>query len=210
MENSSSQRNRLDSCTDEEIVALVLGGQIQAFEIIVRRHGKRLFATALMVLRDEAEAEDIVQDTYVSAYEHLNQFAGRARFSTWLTRIALYKSLAKVSSRTRTQPLEYRDSEGEVRQIAVPDTSPNPEQALADKQQANLLYAAIQSLPDNYRRVVLLREIQGADTQATARRLHITPSNVKVRLHRAHHMLRREFRQDFLPPVSNEKQHACP
>jgi RNA polymerase sigma-70 factor (ECF subfamily) len=195
-----------DARTDEEIVAQTLAGDTNAFEVIVRRHGKRLFAVAVSVLRDEAEAEDVVQDTYVSAFEHLYQFAGRARFSTWLARIALYKALAKLSSRNRTQSLEYEDSDGEVQEYAVPDTSPNPEQRVAHRQHATLLHSAIMALPENYRHVMILREMRGDDTLTTARKLNITPANVKVRLHRAHAMLKREYEQVLVPPV--EQAHA--
>ena len=190
-----------DVRTDEEVVAQTLAGDTNAFEVIVRRHGKRLFAVAVSVLRDEAEAEDVVQDTYVSAFEHLHQFAGRARFSTWLARIALYKALAKLSSRNRTQSLEYEDSDGEVQEYAVPDTSPNPEQRVAHRQHATLLHTAIMSLPENYRHVMILREMRGDDTLTTARKLNITPANVKVRLHRAHAMLKREYEQVLVPPL---------
>ena len=182
--------------TDEQIVAQTLAGDTNAFETVVRRHGKRLFAVAVSVLRDEAEAEDVVQDTYVSAFEHLDQFAGRARFSTWLARIALYKSLAKLSARARTQSLEYEDSDGETQELTLTDTAPNPEQRVAARQHEVLLHSAILSLPESYRHVMILREMRGDDTLTTARKLKITPANVKVRLHRAHAMLRREYHQD--------------
>jgi RNA polymerase sigma-70 factor (ECF subfamily) len=197
-----------DVRTDEEIVAQTLAGDTNAFEVVVRRHGKRLFAVAVSVLRDEAEAEDVVQDTYVSAFEHLHQFAGRARFSTWLARIALYKALAKLSSRNRTQSLEYEDSDGEVQEYAVPDTAPNPEQRVAHRQHATLLHTAIMSLPENYRHVMILREMRGDDTLTTARKLNITPANVKVRLHRAHAMLKREYEQVLIPPIDQAQAPA--
>ena len=209
MESCKLQYRGLDLRSDEEIVAQTLSGDTEAFGTIVRRHGKRLFGVAISVLRNEAEAEDVVQDTYVSAFEHLNQFAGRARFSTWLARIALYKALAKLSSRAKTQSLEYEDSDGEVQEFAVPDTSPNPEQRVAAQQHATLLHSAIMSLPENYRHVMILREMRGEDTQTTARKLKITPANVKVRLHRAHAMARREYQQVLVPPLMQAEQHVC-
>ena len=209
MESCKPQYPGPDIRTDEEIVAQTLSGNTEAFEVLVRRHGKRLFAVAVSVLRDEAEAEDVVQDTYVSAFEHLNQFAGRARFSTWLARIALYKSLAKLSSRAKTQSLEYEDGDGEVQELSVPDPSPNPEQRVAARQHATLLHSAIMSLPENYRHVMILREMRGDDTLTTARKLRITPANVKVRLHRAHAMLKREYHQVMIPPLMQAEQHAC-
>ena len=176
--------------------------------MIVRRHGKRLFAVAVSVLRDEGEAEDVVQDTYLSAFEHLDQFAGRARFSTWLARIALYKALARLSARGRTQPLEYEDRNGETQELAIPDSAPDPEQTVAARQHAALLRNAIQSLPENYRHVMVLREMKGEDTLSTARQLRITQANVKVRLHRAHAMLRREYQNILVPPVQPAEQRA--
>jgi RNA polymerase sigma-70 factor (ECF subfamily) len=198
----------LDHHTDEEIVSQTLAGNTDAFEVVVRRHGRRLFAVAVSVLRDEAEAEDIVQDTYVSAFEHLSQFAGRARFSTWLARIALYKSLAKLSSRAKTQSLEFEDSDGETMEYAVPDSSPSPEQRVTANQNAALLKTAIMSLPENYRHVMILRELRGEDTLSTARKLKISTANVKVRLHRAHAMLRKEYLQVTTLPRQATEQHV--
>lgn len=189
--------------TDEEIVARTLAGDTNAFEVLVKRHGKRLFAVAVSVLRDEAEAEDVVQDTYVSAFEHLDQFAGRARFSTWLVRIALYKALARLSSRSKMQSLEYEGEDGEVQEIAIPDNSPNPEEHATDRQHARLLHSAIMSLPENYRHVMILREMRGEDTVSTAKKLKISTANVKVRLHRAHAMLRREYQQIIASPLAS-------
>lgn len=193
--------------TDEEIVAKTLAGDTDAFAILVKRHGKRLFAVAISVLRDEAEAEDVVQDTYVSAFEHLDQFAGRARFSTWLVRIALYKALARLSSRARMQSLEYEGEDGDVQEISIPDTAPSPEEHASHHQHTRLLHSAIMSLPDNYRHVMILREMRGEDTITTARKLKISTANVKVRLHRAHAMLRREY-QAILASANPQAQPA--
>ena len=197
-----------DNHSDEDIVTQILNGDSNAFETLVRRHGKRLFAVAVSVLRDEAEAEDVVQDTYVSAFEHLNQFAGRARFSTWLVRIALYKALARLSSRSKMQSLEYEGEDGEVQEIAVPDLSPSPEQRAEHRQNAVHLHNAIMSLPENYRHVMILREMRGEDTITTARKLKISTANVKVRLHRAHAMLRREYQQLIATPAM-EPRHVA-
>lgn len=207
MENYSAVAT--GSQTDEEIVSRTLAGDTNAFEVLVKRHGKRLFAVAVSVLRDEAEAEDVVQDTYVSAFEHLDQFAGRARFSTWLVRIALYKALARLSSRSRTQSLEYEGEDGEIQEIAVPDTAPSPEERASHHQHAQFLHSAIMSLPENYRHVMILREMRGEDTISTARKLKISTANVKVRLHRAHAMLRREYHQIIAAPMGDATPAAA-
>ena len=81
--------------SDEEVVTRVLAGETGMFEIVMRRHNQRLYRVARAILRNDGEAEDVMQDAYVSAYEHLDQFAGRAKFATWLTRIAVHEALAR-------------------------------------------------------------------------------------------------------------------
>ncbi len=175
---------------DEQIVARILAGESELFGEIMRRYSRRIFRVAVSVLRNDAEAEDVVQDTYVSAYQHLAQFAGRARFSTWLTRIALYKSLAKIGSRNREVGLE--NEEGEEYPIAI-HHGPDPEQSLSTKENLALLGTALAALPEHYQRVVVMRDLDEIDTATTARALELSETNVKVRLHRAHAMLRRAY-----------------
>jgi RNA polymerase sigma-70 factor, ECF subfamily len=179
----------LETCSDEQIVARILGGEIELFEIIVRRHSRQLYRVAISVLRNDCDAEDVVQDTYVSAYQHLKQFAGRANFITWLTRIALYRALARLRSRRREVPL---DDDQTREWLWLVHRGPSPEQNLSARETAKLLNSAIRALPENYRRVLVLRDIQEIDTAATARQLRISETNVKVRLHRARAMLRQE------------------
>src|SRR6202158_6551414 len=89
--------------SDEEVVARVLAGETGMFEIIMRRHNQLLYRVARAILRNDSEAEDVMQDAYVRAYEHLDQFAGRAKFSTWLTRIAAHEALARQQRGARCQ-----------------------------------------------------------------------------------------------------------
>jgi RNA polymerase sigma-70 factor (ECF subfamily) len=179
----------LETCSDEEIVARILGGESALFEVIVRRHSRLLYRVALSVLRNDSDAEDVVQDTYVSAFQHLTQFAGRANFITWLTRIALYRALARLRSRRREVSL---DDDQTRERLWLVHRGPSPEQNLCARETAHLLNSAIRSLPENYRRVLVLRDIQEIDTATTARQLRISETNVKVRLHRARTMLRQE------------------
>src|SRR3989440_8534388 len=99
--------------TDEEVVTRVLNGETALFEILMRRYNQRLYRVARSILRDDGEAEDVMQDAYVRAYQHLGQFAGRAKFSAWLTRIAVNEALARLRSRSRTGQLEEAEQEGE-------------------------------------------------------------------------------------------------
>jgi RNA polymerase sigma-70 factor, ECF subfamily len=176
---------------DEQIVEQVLGGATAMFEIIMRRYNQRLYRVAYSILRDANEAEDVVQDAYVRAYQHLNQFAGRAKFSTWLTRIAVHESLARVRRNGR-----YTDLEEDV----MPDAdaayfapAPDPEQLAWQAQVRALLESAIKALPAQYRTVVMMRDVEGMSTAEAAECLDITEENAKVRLHRARAMLRDEL-----------------
>lgn len=177
---------------DEDLVSRILQGEKHLFDVVVQRHRHRLMRVAISIMRNEAEAEDVVQDAFLSAYQHLAQFAGRAKFSTWLSRIAMHRAFALVAQNGRRVSLdEEYDDEQPMR--VVPDPAPNPEQRLYFTEMASLVGAAVAELPESYRSVLLMREGQGADTSATARCLKISQSNVKVRLHRARAMVRDNY-----------------
>lgn len=178
---------------DEEVVQRVLTGETELFEIIMRRYNQRLYRVARAVLRNDDDAEDVMQDAYVRAYEHLYQFAGKAAFATWLTRIALHEALARKKRRGRTDEL---DALQEVKGDSMPmlkSSSPGPEEETAQNQMRHLLEDAIQSLPESYRVVVVLREVEELDVAETAATLGVSEAVVKTRLHRAHAMLRRDL-----------------
>ena len=196
MEQTETQGAGTNSWTDEEVVSRILAGQTELFELIVRRHSRKLHRVAIAVVRNEGDAEDVVQDAFCSAFQHLSQFAQRASFTTWLTRIALYRALAHLRSKRYEVPLE--DGEGHPRATFV-HRGPNPEQMFCSNERTRILHSAIQALPPHYRRVLLMRDIDEVDTAATARKLRLTPTNVKVRLHRARTMLRRESNRAFSP-----------
>src|SRR5438067_6887000 len=95
------EQARQEAWSDEQVASRVLAGETSLYELLMRRYNQRLYRVAYSILRDATEAEDVMQDAYVRAYEHLSQFAGRARFSTWLTRIAVYEALARLDKRKR-------------------------------------------------------------------------------------------------------------
>lgn len=173
--------------SDEEVLATVLSGNTPAFEVFMRRYSQLLYRVAVSIVRNGDEAEDIVQDTFVSAFQHLSQYSGRAKFSTWLTRIAVYKSLHRGSRRLREPAIVDDEAHGMYDLLA--DTAAGPERDLIALQRARCLKKAIASLPHNYRKVVVMRDLQEFDTRTTAQALGITEQNVKVRLHRAHQLL---------------------
>ncbi len=177
---------QIDNLPDEEMVRRILRGEAHLYEALVRRHSGRLFRAAISITRNEAEAEDVVQDAFVSAYRHLDQFEGRARFSTWLTRIAVHAALEHVGRNTREQPLDAPEAGGPV----LLSRARNPEQCFAAIESAQLVRQALNLLPRNYRDVLVMRYLDEVNTAEAAVRLRITESNVKVRLHRACAMMR--------------------
>jgi len=182
---------RSEAWTDEEVVARVLDGDTAAFEIIMRRYNQRLYRAARAILRDDSEAEDVMQDAYVRAYQHLRQFAGRAKFSTWLTRIAVHEALARVQRRRRYEAIDDCQRNGDSMTFA--SSTPNPEQQVASAETKGLLERAILALPESYRTVLMLRDVEELSTAETAECLDLSEENVKVRLHRARALLRREL-----------------
>jgi len=175
--------------TDEEVVDRVRAGDVALYEILMRRYNQRLYRVARGILRDDSEAEDVMQDSYVRAYQHLDQFEGRAPFSAWLTRITVRQALARLRSRSRVQQLDLTEYGGEpAMNLADPDLS--PEQRASRAELGHLLEEAVLGLPEQYRSVVMLRDVEELSTTETAAALDLTEQNVKVRLHRGHAMLR--------------------
>ena len=179
--------------SDEEVVARVLAGETAMFEIIMRRHNQRLYRVARAILRNDAEAEDVMQDAYVRAYEHLHQFAGRAKFSTWLTRIAVHEALARQHRSNRYQELQpMSELEGDPMDRFA-SLALDPEQQTSNSEIRRLLEEAVEKLPDAYRTIFMLRDVEEMSTSDTAEVLEITEDNVKVRLHRARALLRKSL-----------------
>ena len=168
--------------TDEELVARVRAGAARLFEVIMRRHNQRIYRAARAILRDDAEAEDVMQDAYVRAYAHLHEFEGRARFSTWLTRIAIHEALARRRRGQRFPPLEGQSEEPQ----SMPTASRfSPEQQASDTELRTVLEKAIDGLSDDFRAVFVLRTIEEMSGAETAECLGIPEETVKTRLFRA-------------------------
>ena len=172
--------------TDEEIVGRVLAGETALFEALMRRYNQRVYRVVLSIAGNAGEAEDVTQDAWVRAFEHLDQFAGRARFSTWLTRIAVHEAMARLRRLGRHVPIE--DSMETLRAPA-----PGPEQRTADHELRHVIEAALAVLPQVYRSVFMLREVEGLSTIETAACLDLNEETVKTRLHRARALLRNQI-----------------
>lgn len=174
--------------SDGEVVAQVLEGRTALFEILMRRYNERLYRAARAIVRDEREAEDVVQHAYVNAYAHLDQFAGRAAFSTWLTRIAVHEALARVRRQGRYEPFDDERASVEASVLPVPDD--DPERRTLTGELRVLLESAIDGLPDGAREVFVLRDVEGLSTADVAASLDVSEDVVKTRLSRARAALR--------------------
>jgi RNA polymerase sigma-70 factor (ECF subfamily) len=177
-----------DTLTDEQVVGHVLTGQTALFEILMRRHNERMYRVARAIVRDDSEAEDVMQQAYVNAYANLRQFAGKARFSTWLTRIAVNESLARARRRGKYQ---LYDDVSNVEPFMADQAHLDPEREAFSGEVRALLEWAIDRLPDGAREVFVLREVEGLSTGEVADALGVSEDVVKTRLSRAKAALRR-------------------
>src|SRR5262249_36090039 len=150
--------------SDEQIVECVRAGQTEAFEVLLRRHNQRVHLTARSVLHDDAEAEEVAQEAWVRAFDHLEQYAGRGQFAIWVGRIAL-REACRRARRARKGPGAPRGATAEER---LGDEPRNPEQAACDREVAEFLQLAIEALPEKYRLVFVLRVIEGLSTGEAA------------------------------------------
>ena len=174
----------LGELSDEEIVSRVTAGEVSSFELVMRRYNRRLFRAVRSILKDDAEVEDVIQEAYVSAYAHLADFSGRARFSTWLTRIAIHEAFARLRKRRRSEPWDSARSDEEMMAAL-----PSPEEDASDRELRKLLEQAVDTLPETFRTVFVLRAIEQLSVAETSEVLGIPEDTVKTRLHRARGLL---------------------
>lgn len=182
--------------SDQQIVDRVLGGEIELFEILMRRYNQRLYRVALGFVRNPAEAEDVAQEAYVNAFHRLETFRGEAAFATWLTRIAVYEAMARSRREFRLVPLPDDEARPPERSAAA-GAGDDPERDTGNHELRAALQQAIEALPPPLRSVFMLREVEGLSSEETARVLELSRGNVRVRLHRAKRQLREELEDRF-------------
>jgi len=184
LENSSLAPNPSESLglSDQAVIARIRNGEHWYFEILMRRHNRRVFRATRAILKRDDEAEDVMQEAYVRAYEHLVDFRGEASFATWITRIAINEAIARKRREQRFAPL---DSAPQQPTIMSSDTPRSPEQEMNDQQLRAVLERAIDALPDEFRAVFVLRAVEQMSGAETAVCLDIPEETVKTRLHRA-------------------------
>lgn len=204
--NMQTDQNQLttDLAPDLDLVHAAKGGDIAAFEELVRRYTKRVFSIAHHITHSREDAEEVSQETFLKAFLHLDDFEEKAKFSTWLTRIAVNAALTNVarSPRVKVVASEEREPEAGSNAEEVPDWRPNPEQLYSRSQLQRLLQQALEELPQTYSTVFLLRDIHGLSIAETAAALQLTVPTVKTRLLRARLQLRQTLSRSFIPHVA--------
>jgi RNA polymerase sigma-70 factor (ECF subfamily) len=193
-----SQALRAEAPSDEDLVRRIRAGDTNGFELLMRRYNQRLYRVARGIVRDHAEAEDVMQQAYLNAYTHLHQYESRGSFAGWLTRIAVHEAFAGHRRRAAAAVTEPIVGAGPCDHIASP--SPDPEQAALSSELRRDLEASIDSLADAYRPVFVLREVEGLTTAETAEALGLSEDVVKTRLHRARAMLRQALAREGQRP----------
>ncbi len=169
--------------TEIELIERILEGDKGLYEQLIRKYNQRLYRTGMSILKNEPETEDAMQTSYIKAYEHLSDFGNRSSFGTWVTRIMINECLQQKKNRNRYQNV----AENQYQNISHMHT---PVHALINKELGVVLEDAIAGLPEKYRLVFVLREIEDLSIRETAEVLLLEESNIKVRLNRAKALLR--------------------
>jgi RNA polymerase sigma-70 factor (ECF subfamily) len=179
------------------LVRRALARESDAFRAIMKAHNQRLYRIARGVVRNDSEAEDIVQEAYVRAFANLGAFRGDSSLATWLSRIVINEALGRLRKRRRTVAMP--EPQAEIIQFPL-NPSDDPERTMAQRQILKLVEQATDSLPDVYRRVFVARVIEGLSIEETADLLGVRPETVKTRLHRARALVRKAL-DDQIGPV---------
>jgi RNA polymerase sigma-70 factor, ECF subfamily len=195
METLDSAVGAASRLTDAEIVRRVQAGESALFEALMRRHNQRVYRVARAVVKDESDVEDVMQQAYVNAFTHLKQFEERSQFSTWLTRIVLHEAFNRRRKAKRSEsraPVEsYLDDDRGDFMDRFESPIADPERQAYAQELTRVLEAAVDTLPETYRMVFMLRDVEGLSTQETGDDLGLRAEAVKTRLHRARAMIRR-------------------
>lgn len=201
MLDTDGRAENLPADDDFLLVERVLAGDRRAFEPLVRRHERRVFRVTLAVLGNVEDAEEAMQDTFVKAFRHLDQFRKEARFSTWLTRIAVNTAIEKRNTRKKYVPLaEAETAEAPVAPTRFEPWRSNPEELYGKQEVHRMVEEAIQALPEIYREVFVLRDVEGLSAEEAAEALGLTVPALKSRLLRARVMMRETLAERLEEP----------
>lgn len=203
-------RFALTKLSDFKVVERVLEGEKELFEILLRRYNQRLFRVIRSYIHSEDDVRDIMQDAYVKAYLKLQQFNNQSSFSTWLIRIAINEALQHIRKNKRLVT-NYGKTESLENVFQLPDTNNmNPEKQTIKTETRALVEQAVDRLPEKYRVVFVLQQVEGLSNPEIAACLKLTDSNVKVRLHRAKNLLKEElFKTTHDASIFEFGNHKC-
>jgi RNA polymerase sigma factor (sigma-70 family) len=192
MEALKINDNRPSQLDDSQVVKRVLAGEKELFEILLRRYNQTLYRVLRGYLRDEDEVQDAMQNAYLKAFDKLFQFQGNSAFSTWLIRIGINEALIRLKDIKQGKVIYLNTSDGNDTNLVnqIPDKNMNPERAIIRQEASRLLQQAIDNLPEKYRVIYILKEVEGLETSQIEETLGLTESNIKVRLHRAKKLLK--------------------
>jgi RNA polymerase sigma-70 factor, ECF subfamily len=187
---------------DEAHVQQALAGDPGAFRVIMQKNNRRLYRIARTILRNDADAEDAVQDAYVSAFANLANYRGESTLATWLSRIVMNEALGRLRRKRATvdlATLEHRRSEAEIIQFPLSTLNDDPERTMAQRQILQLVEQATDNLPEAFRLVFVTRVIEGMSVEETSELLGIKPETIKTRLHRARQLVRDQLEKEIGP-----------
>ncbi len=196
MEVASTERMR-DGLQDADLLASMRAGDPAAFALLMRNNNQRLFRLARSFLRDNVEAEEVVQDSYARAFTHLESFRGGSSLATWLARIVLNEALGRLRRRRANICFDDLADTGTAVDGAFITAEPSPEQAMARREIRSAIEKAVDELPSSFRSVFVLRAIEQMSIEETASLLGIPGETVKTRLHRANKLLRQALSVQF-------------
>lgn len=206
---------KAEAAGDEELVRLARDRDENAVRVLTRRYNRRLFRIARSILRNDAEAEDVVQEAYVRAFTGIEQFRGESGFGTWLTRIAMNEALGRLRTRQRRPTVDW-DSQGEnfsqaeILRFPISARSNDPERTMAQGEIRLMLERAIDALPDTFRAVFVARIVEGMTVEETADLFDLREETVKTRLHRARLLLREALERELGPGLTETFPFAGP
>jgi RNA polymerase sigma-70 factor (ECF subfamily) len=188
------------------ILAEILAGNTEAFHDLIRPYERSVYMMALSMLRNEAEAEDVAQETFIKAYRNLGRFRSESRFSTWLIAIALNEARARLRRKQPALTDSIDDTEGPVVPAQLTDWREIPSETLERKEVRSLIRRALDTLPLAYREVFVLRELEERNVRETAETLGITTASVKMRLHRARMMLQKQLAPQLISAAPKRRR----
>jgi RNA polymerase sigma-70 factor (ECF subfamily) len=186
---------QVSNLTEPEIIAAILGGEIQLYHELIRSYERSVYLMALSYMKNEADAEDVAQEAIVRGFRKLSSFRAESKFSTWLISITINEARTRLRRQAlvRMESLDQLDEDKGISPALLRDWRDLPSEAIERDEVRNLIQQAVAQLPDVYRQVFLLRDVEELTTSETAEALNISVPSVKVRLHRARMMLQKQL-----------------